>query len=834
MKDPFRNAVKLVVFSLKGFWVIVVRTIKNPSFKKLLLTCLIVGAIFLGGIALWAATLTLPDLGSFDSRLVGQSTKIYDRTGEILLYDINQNVRRTVIPFDQISTNMKHATVAIEDDQFYSHHGIRIESIIRAVLANIFSAKYTQGGSTITQQVIKNSLLTSDKTVTRKIKEWILAIKLERAIDKDTILNLYLNQAPYGGNIYGVEEASQAYFGIKSADLSISQAAYLSAIPQQPPYYSPFGRHLDALEQRKNNVLKKMLDSKFISQEEYSTALNEKPEFKTRGVNALKAPHFVMYVRDYLAEKYGDDAVENGGLKVITTLNYDLESKAEDIVGKYVIANKTKFKADNGTLVAVDPANGQILTMVGSRDYFDKEINGNFNVATAHRQPGSAFKPFVYSTLFNKGYTPDTILFDTKTEFSAGCSPEGFPVQKGAQCYSPQNYEGGFKGPMTVRAAIGESRNVPAVKALYLAGITDSLTTATAMGINQLGGENQYGLSLVLGGAEVAPLDIAAAYGVFAMGGKKNPVTAILEVKDKDGNILESFSTSSEQVIPRQSALLMNDILADKYARAPIFGSKYFGDKDVGMKTGTTNDSKDAWIIGYTPHISVASWMGNNKNTPMVQKASAIIVAPMWKQFMDYALTKFPSDRIERADPIDTSNLKPIMTGVWQNPEGLHDILYYVDKSNPLGPAPSNPASDPAYNNWEYGVSNWALANGYTPGSGVVSTSTDPGAVLGGGGTGSNQVIPVQIVTPSSGQIYKSSDKITTTLNMPAQGVVEVVYSLNNNFLGSSNVFPFSITFSPNQNNRLVRENTLAVNVFGQNGTLLGTNFVRFTVSDVQ
>lgn len=695
---------------------------QHPLFYKTVLSLLILMALGIGALALWATTLTMPDLGSFDSRLVGVSTKIYDRTGDVLLYDVNQNVRRTLVPFDKISQKAKDATVAIEDDSFYQHNGIRIGAIIRAVFANITSGGFSQGGSTITQQVIKNSLLTTDKTISRKLKEWILAVKLERAVDKDTILNLYLNQAPYGGNIYGIEEASEAYFGKPATDLTLSEAAYLASIPQAPSYYSPFGKHVDELEKRKNLVLKKMLDNDYITESEYTAALTEKPTFLSRSSNVLKAPHFVMFVRDYLVEKYGEEAVDSGGLKVITTLDYDLESKAEDVVKTYMSKNKDAFKADNAALVTIDPKTGQILTMVGSRDYFEKDFQGNFNAATGHRQPGSSFKPFVYSTLFNKGYTPDTILFDTNTEFSDGCNELSVPVQTGAKCYSPQNYEGGYKGPMSVRAALAESRNIPAVKALYLAGIPESIKTARAMGIQSLTEPDRYGLSLVLGGAEVSPLDMASAYGVFAQGGVKHDATAILKVTDRDGTVLEEYSTSSQQVIPEQSALLTTNILADRYARAPIFGSQYLGTREIGLKTGTTNDSRDAWIIGFSPSLSVSAWIGNNDNSPMVQKASALIVAPMWKEFMLYALSKYPEESFKQPYPIDTTNLKPIMQGQWQNPEGIHDILYYVDKNNPLGDAPSDPTNDPQFEKWDYGVQNWLRANGFIAADAPIET----------------------------------------------------------------------------------------------------------------
>jgi 1A family penicillin-binding protein len=679
--------------------------------KNLILIILITGVFSGGGFLLWAANLKTPDLNSFDTRLVGISTKIYDRTGTVLLYDVNSEVRRTVVPYDKISNNIKNASVAIEDADFYNHNGIKLSAIVRAVFVNIFSGGFSQGGSTITQQVIKNSLLTRDKKVSRKIKEWILAMKLERVSTKDEILNLYLNTNPYGGNVYGIEEASQVFFGKSAADVTIAEAAYLAALPQAPSYYSPFGRHKGELDDRKNLVLKRMYQYNYINKDQYEKALTENVVFKDAPINTLKAPHFVMYVKNYLEDKYGETAVAEGGLKVITTLDYDMQKKAEEIVKNYVTKNEKNFKAENGAMAAVDPKSGQVLMMVGSRDYFDKDIEGNFNVTTAHRQPGSAFKPFVYVTLFDKGYTPSTILFDIDTEFSTNCSPSGIPSFSGAKCYSPPNYEGRYLGPITIRRALGESRNVPAVKALYLAGITDTLKTAEAMGVQELEDANKYGLPLALGAADVSLLDMTSAYGVLANNGVKNPTMPILKIEDKDGSTLEEFATSSRRVFNEQPVLQVNDILADPYARAPIFGSTYTQGRQIAIKTGTTNDSRDAWILGYTPNIAVGAWMGNNDNSPMVQKASALIVAPMWKQFMMDIIKDMPEETMKKPEP-DPSDLKPVLRGVWQGSQ-VHEILHYVDKNDPRGPYPSNPASDPQYNLWEAAVQNWAASTGY-------------------------------------------------------------------------------------------------------------------------
>ena len=390
------------------------RRIKVP--KNLLLFVVGIFILLAGVVIIWVSSLKIPDFHSFEDRKVVNSTKIYDRTGKILLYDIHQDVKRTDIPFEKMSVNIKNATIAIEDSEFYNHGGIKITSIIRAVLSNLLnSTGKTQGGSTITQQLVKNALLTQKKTIARKIKEWVLAIKIDKSIPKEKILEYYLNESPYGGNIYGIEEASKTYFDKDAQDLTLAEAAYLASIPQSPTMLSPYGKNRDKLDARKNLVLSRMLELEFISQEEYNTAQNEVVSFVPQETIGIKAPHFVFFIKDYLEQKYGSELVEKGGLSVVTTLDYDLQEKGEEIVKEGALQNEKDWNGNNAGLVAIDPKTGQILTMVGSRDYFDKAIDGNYNIATAWRQPGSSFKPFIYATAFNKGFTPDTVLFDLPT-----------------------------------------------------------------------------------------------------------------------------------------------------------------------------------------------------------------------------------------------------------------------------------------------------------------------------------------------------------------------------------------------------------------------------------
>jgi len=697
----------------------------------------------MGGITLiWVSTFQIPTLETIESRKISQSTKIYDNTGKILLYDVFQNKKRTVVPFEDISQYVKDATLSIEDKDFYTHNGVKILSIIRALFVDITTLSFTQGGSTVTQQVVKNSILTGDKSLfggpARKIKELVLALKLENILSKDEILSMYLNEIPYGGNMYGVEEASKSFYGKSASNLTIAESAYLAALTQAPTFYSPYGKNVEKLNERKDLVLDEMLSDKRITKEQFAIAQAEKVIFLPRSNRGIKAPHFVMFIVEYLKSKYGQDVLEQGGLKVTTTLNYELQAKAEEIAKKYAEINTKSFNGTNDAFVAINPKTGGILTMVGSRDYFDKEIDGNFNVTTARRQPGSTFKPFVYAQAFIKGYTPETVLFDTETQFASNCAPENTTSDNG--CYSPGNYDNKFRGPMTLRNALAQSINVPAVKTLYLAGVKDSIELATSMGITSLGSANTYGLTLVLGGGEVSLLDMTSAFGVFATEGTRNAYTGILEVTDTKGVVLEKITLNPNQVLDPEVARKISDILTDNIARTPLYGANsnvYFGGRDVAVKTGTTNNYKDAWIIGYTPSVVVGTWAGNNNNTPMAKKVSGLIVAPMWRVFMNEVLKTVPNENFTKPQVENSYDLKPVLRGKWQggisnitqNPiidpnvpyesltetlsGGVHSILYWVNKNDPRGVPPINSGDDPQFTNWEYGVRRWATTNGY-------------------------------------------------------------------------------------------------------------------------
>lgn len=796
------------------------------------------GFVFLSILILWASFMKLPDFGEFNERKVAQSTKIYDRTGEVLLYDIHQEVKRTIVPFEDISPWVKNAAIAIEDTQFYKHIGISFRGISRAILYGGSRG----GGSTITQQVVKKTLLTDKKLITRKLKEIILSFRLEQAFSKDEILALYLNEIPYGGSIYGIGEASRTFFGKKAIDLTLAQSAYLAAIPNAPTYYSPYGNHRDKLDERKNLVLRQMNSVGFITNTEYELALVEKVEFLPREPRGIKAPHFVEWVREALVNKYGELAVQENGYRVITTLNYELQQKAEEIITSYGPNIEKDFEAKNMALVAVDPTNGHVLAMVGSRDYFDVKNEGNFNVTLAHRQPGSTFKPFVYATAFMKGYTPETTIFDLKTNFSTNCDAKGVPFSplvKPEDCYMPKNYDGKYRGPVSMRDALAQSLNIPAVKTLYLAGINDSLTTARRMGIESLGDANIYGLTLVLGGGEVSLLDLTGAYGVFANEGSRNPNVSILRIEDKNGKIIEEFKQKSEQVIPVEVARKVTNILADNTARTPEFGANsalYFPGKDVAVKTGTTNDFKDVWTVGYTPRIAVGMWAGNNDNTSLHKNIAGFIITPVWHAFMVEAMKITPSERFVAPEKEDLIVLPAPLQGIWQGgekyiidrassklatpltPEGargvivvpeIHNILHWVNKNNPRGLPPISPQNDSQYVLWETPVREWVLSQGFTEGDrSAIPTEYD------------NSRTPDSIpVVSLSGVDFNSVHKLTENINVVVSisskyPVSSVELYVNNDLLSKKSSGPYIFSFTPDNINSISTNNIITVVVY--------------------
>lgn len=798
--------------------------IKKFETKNIIMAIVGLGILITGLMIIWVSTLKLPDFKSFTERKIQSSTKIYDRTGKIVLYDVHQDIKRTVIPYEQMGTNIKNATVAIEDSEFYNHHGIRITSIIRGTIWAKLTGRKIQGGSTITQQLIKNTLLTPEVTITRKIKEWILAIKLEKIMSKEDILALYLNEAPYGGNIYGIEEASRAFFNKSPLNLTLAESAYLAAIPNGPTYYSPYRKNRDKLEERKNLVLSRMLELKFITDDEYQGAMKGVVVFQPEKPMNIAAPHFVFFIKDYLEKKYGENALTEKGLKVITTLDYELEKKAEEIALEKAKINDQNYNGKNASVVAIDPKTGQILAMVGSRNYFDKEIDGNYNVATAERQPGSSFKPIVYALAFENGYTDKTVLFDVNTEFNPSCSPLANEIGTSSnKCYSPSNYDNSFRGPMTLRNALAQSINIPAVKLLYLVGVKNAIKMAHDLGITTLNEPDRYGLSLVIGGGETTLLDMTSVYGVFATEGIRHPYTGILSVEDGDGNILEKYEEKSYEVLKPNTARILSSILSDNIARTPTFGANsnlLIPGHDVAVKTGTTNNNKDAWTIGYTPSVVVGVWVGNNDNKEM-KKGGSALAGPIWNAVMAEALKNYPDEKFSTPSAIDTS-IPPILRGFWQGGEtytidsisgklatkytpeetkkeisltNVHNILYWLNREDPLNSKPGDGTSDSQYKNWEYGVSVWWSNNSYK--YSYVGASSIPSSY---DNVHTEKSKPSFSVSGLSESPYKSNEsisfKITPNTLTPLK---KVDVFINNTFISSLTTSPYNISFVPSE-----------------------------------
>lgn len=809
--------------------------------SKFLLAFVIIAA---GAAFVWVSTFNIPDLNSFANRQVQQSTKIYDRTGEIVLYDLNKDVRRTKIPLEDISPNLIEATIAIEDGNFYNHHGIEPSAILRATLTNIRKLGFEQGGSTITQQVVKNTLLTPKKTISRKLKEWILAIRIDSQLEKNEILEIYMNETPYGGRVYGAEEAADRYFGKTASDLSIAESAYLAALPQAPTYY---WNNQDALENRKNKVLQEMRNNDFITEDELEEARSEEVTFLNQGETSIRAPHFVFHIREYLEEEYGSTAIERRGLKVVTTLDYELQQEAEQILSEYGAENAERFNASNAALVAVDPKNGQIITMVGSREYDNEEIQGNFNAATAARQPGSSFKPFVYATALNQGYTDRTVIFDLPTQFSARCEGGNFTSDDG--CFSPGNYDERFRGAITFRDALAQSVNVPAVKAFYLAGMEESLDLARNMGISTLAAEpDQYGLSLVLGSGEVSLLDITSAYGVFGNDGVRHPHTGIMRIEDIEGEVLEEFEEAPEQVLPQNTARMINDILSDNVARTPSFGANsplHFPNYDVAAKTGTTNNYLDLWTIGYSPNISVGIWSGNNNNEPVNGEVAGYVVAPMWQEFMQFALSNVEETDSFRAPELPSyEGLKPVLQGQWQggylNNEGrltggIHNILHWVDRNDPRGPIPSNPDTDSQYANWEYSVRQWVEGRNFSLPSDIEVAEPE---VIEGDDEDNNYEgsdFPagsfIELTSSLRGAYDENDDVEITAENNGELGRLELY--VNNEFVDDDDSQPFTLSFEINETASINQGeiNTLLIRGFSNSDTQQEIEHI-FSVTD--
>lgn len=813
---------KIAIFPLLLIWYIVKIFLwllgKRPRFSQktkkvikarlgwLVLTGMVFVLIF-GTIAVAWVSRDLPDPDRLTDRKVAQSTKLYDRTGQHLLYEVFADQKRTMVTLEQIPENLINGVIATEDSQFYEHKGIRPLSFIRAIVYGIFTSKRVGGTSTLTQQLVKNAILTTERSYVRKLKEVILSIRLEQKYSKEQILQIYFNEIPYGSTNYGAEAASQSYFGKKVSELNLQESATLAGLPQAPTYYL---NNPEALKQRRDFVLRRMHEEGYISQEEKEKAQAEPLTLQKR-YSDMRAPHFVLYVKEQLVNKYGEQMVDTGGLKVITTLDWTKQQAAENAVSSSAKLLDEGL-ANNASLVAIDPKTGQVLAMVGSRDFYNEEISGQFNVATqGKRQPGSSFKPIIYTAAFEKGYTPDTLLWDVKTNFAVS-----------GKSYEPQNYDLGERGPVTMRQALQGSLNIPAVQTLYLVGEEKGVEFAKRLGYTTLD-RGGFGLSLVLGGGEVKLIEHTAAFGIFANRGVKQETISILRVEENDGTVIEEWKAKKgEKVLEEKITDTISNVLADDSARAYVFGAGgvlTLPDRPVAAKTGTTNNYVDAWTVGYTPSLVVGVWVGNSNNKEMRKgDGGSKLAAPIWKAFMVEALKNTPVE--EFAPAPENEATKAILRGVVgggttlkinkltgriatsSTPAELieertyvpaHSILHYVDKDEPNGPIPEHPELDPQYTIWEAAIQDWLRRKREADPNFQINfdeapTELDDPSLIG--------LLPIlEVLSPQDGAVLNSRHLLTNIQASSPRGIVRAFYKLDGRNLGTVREYPFNLDY---------------------------------------
>lgn len=705
--------------------------------KKAFLACVGIGAIGVFSFTIFLAWVSrdLPNPDTLSTQEIPQSTKIYDRTGTNLLYELHGDEKRTLVKIQDIPLNMQHATIAIEDRNFYTHHGVYWKGLVRAFGNSILTRTSVRGTSTLTQQLVKNAILTNERSLMRKAKEFILALQIERTFSKDQILQLYLNEIPYGSTIYGIESAAQTYFGKPAKDLTLDEAALLASVPQAPDRYSPYGTgtrgdNRSRLIVRQHYVLDMMAEEGYITKEEAEAAkaIKTLDKLKPKTYDSLKAPHFVLEVRRQLEEAYGLKRSEEGGFKVITTLDWEKQQIAEQEVKKGVEARGKAYKFTNAALVSLDPKTGQVLALVGSKDFNDDEIKGKFDVIlNGARQPGSSFKPIVYALAFARGYLPQTLVWDVDTVFRTDSGN-----------YTPKNYDFKQHGPISLRQALQSSLNTPAVKTLYLVGLGRVLDFTERLGYTTLSDRSNFGLSLALGAGEVRPIEHAVTFAAFANDGIRMPVSFILKVEDHDGTVLQEWKpTEGTRVIDSQATRQLADVMSDNQARSLVFSAAArnhltLADRPVAAKTGTTNSFNDAWTVGFTPNLATVVWVGNSDGKEMSRGADgSVIAAPIWGGYMKQVTKSMPVERFKAPETPTTDKPALLGTAFMQKvkvvkssgylatdltPPDLveeriyytpHEILHYLDKDDPTGAPPSNPASDPQYENWERAVQLW-------------------------------------------------------------------------------------------------------------------------------
>lgn len=774
----------------------------------------ILGVIVLGlGIIIFFAT-QVPSPEELSSRGIAQATKIYDRNGE-LLYDIFKDQNRTPVKLEEIPEVVKQATIAIEDKDFYKHQGFSIIGIARGLVVAPLTQGKAEGGSTLTQQLVKNALLDPEWVGIRKIKELILSIQVERAYSKDQILEMYLNEIPYGGTAYGIESAANLYFGKSAKELNLAEASLLAGLPQQPSVYSPYGTHPELAKARQKEVLRRMTEDGYITKEQSEQAENEQLVYRTaQNEVGFKAPHFVLYVKQKLIEQFGDRMVEQGGLRVTTTLDYDLQERSQTIVADE-IEGLGRYKVGNGAAVVLDSKTGQILAMVGSKNYFAEDYDGNVNVALSLRQPGSATKPITYAAALQKGYTASTVFMDVKTEFPGGADlPQ----------YLPVNYDGQYRGPVQLRYALGNSLNIPAVKALALVGVKPVLDLGYRMGVTtwEPTQENvdSVGLSLVLGGREVRLLDLTSAFTVFANSGVRHDPVSILKVTDsEDKTLYEYKEDDGQKILDEGIAFIISNILSDNGARTAVFGPNSvlnIGGRTVAVKTGTTDEKRDNWAVGYTPSITVGVWVGNNDNTPMDPVVSSGVTgaSPIWNKIMRQALANKPNEQFNQPGKVSNIDIDGLMGGkprggsptrkeffiggTEPNSESLAYQNRKVCRNNPHRLANDNEEGDQkdvvvlqendptGANKWQTGIDTWVLTAADARFVGVTTgCSGVPGFSAGGGGV-------ISIVNVSNGANVPRVFDVLASVNSPG-GVKKVTWSVDGGVKKTQTSEPYAL-----------------------------------------
>jgi len=765
--------------------------------------------VFLGGTIMVAwASKDLPDPDKLTDRKVAQSTKIYDRTAEHILYEVFAEQKRTLVELEEIPQYLIDAVVATEDKDFYEHHGIRLRSFIRAIFYGVFTGKRVGGTSTLTQQLVKNAILTNERSLTRKLKEVLLSIRLEQKYSKKQILQIYFNEIPYGSTNYGIQAAAHSYFGKDVSDLDLQEAATLAGLPKAPTYYL---NNSVALKQRRDFVLRRMYEEEYISEVEKNTAQEQALTLEKR-FGEIKAPHFVLYVRQQLVEMYGEQMVDSGGLKVITTLDWEKQEIAETAMEEESEERFEQAKANNASLVALDPKTGQILAMIGSRDFYDEDIDGQFNVATlGKRQPGSSFKPIIYTAAFEKGFTPETILFDVETNFAVA-----------GDDYEPKNYDLEERGPVSMRQAIQGSLNIPAVKTLYLVGAAKGVEFAEKLGYTTLS-EGDFGLSLVLGGGEVKLLDHVVAFAVFANEGIRHEPVSLLRIEEPDGGILYEWKPrKGEWVLEEEITTTISNVLSDDEARAYAFGAGgvlTLPGRKVAAKTGTTNAYADAWTVGYTPSLVAGVWAGNTDNTPMTRGyGGSKVAAPIWNRFMREALDGTASE--EFPEPPENKTKKPILQGsqgggitlqidkvtgkiatsstpkqyiVERTYIPAHSLLHYVYKDDPQGAVPKDPTQDSQYEVWEAAIQDWVRREKEENPDWDVSFEEPPTEY---DDIHSLELVPdVEIVYPSADEVLTSRQLDTDIRATARRGVGKATYKINNKYVGVVKEHPFNLSY---------------------------------------